>query len=178
MAWYAALHNSPDQIIAPHTTTCVTKPRRSRAQERRLAARGRCWRLLIRVFLKKEQARVAGKRQSRVSCGRFLQVGPKRGRPYEHENDFARTVGVVTYPEAMKETLKEPGPSWSLFEFCKQRTGPSSRPLKNKAGQARKSPPSINYRFDQTGRRRRAETRRLGHVVWRAAKSLGLCGFL
>ena len=52
-----------------------------------------------------------------VSDPVFLQVGSKRGRPYEQENDFTRTVGVITHPEAMKEMLKEPGPSWSLFEL-------------------------------------------------------------
>ena len=35
-----------------------------------------------------------------------------------------------------------------------------------------------NYWSDPTGCRRRAKSYRPGPVVWRAAKGLGLCGFL
>ena len=111
-----------DQFIAPHTTACGTKPIRSRAQERRRRTRPQLEPAQSPDLSRIQQAREAGTRQSRVSCGRSFGPGILAGRlqtrrPYDQKNDFTRTVGVVTYPEAMKEMLKEPGPSWSLFEL-------------------------------------------------------------
>jgi hypothetical protein len=47
----------------------------------------------------------------------FLGVGSKTGRPYAKQHDSTRMVSVLNHADAMKEMLREAGPSWSLFEL-------------------------------------------------------------